>query len=360
MSSSQDSRSSSGGAASLWPDGRKVYRSVAAAVIWYVSAVIAAVLVLVTGVAYVTILRPRVVADAESVLLRNPLRDIRVPWGTVTGVELGDLIRVRCQAPAAGSAAGAPARERVLHGWALQSSRRSRQRAQLKARRRATTWAAHNTGFAPPATGGHPGQVRSVTAAGHRLLIFVGRTHLYEGHGPAAAVHSIRTAAAAGAHTIVLTNAAGAINPGFAVGQPVLISDHINLTGRSPLTGPRFVDLTGLYSPHLRELAREEDQSLAEGVYACFPGPHYETPAEIRMARTLGADLAGMSTVLEAIAAREAGCAVLAFSLVTNMAAGLTGVPLEHAEVLEAGRAAAARIGRLIARLLPRITAATG
>jgi purine-nucleoside phosphorylase len=214
-------------------------------------------------------------------------------------------------------------------------------------------------GFAPPATGGHPGRVRSVAAGAHQLLIFVGRTHLYEGHGPAAAVHGIRTAAAAGARTIVLTNAAGAINPDFSIGQPVLISDHINLTGRSPLTGPRFVDLTDLYAPHLRELARKEDASLAEGVYACFPGPHYETPAEIRMARTLGADLAGMSTVLEAIAAREAGCDVLAFSLVTNMAAGLVGRPLEHGEVLDAGRAAAARIGRLIAGLLQRIAAHT-
>ncbi|MGE5285794.1 MAG: purine-nucleoside phosphorylase [Micromonosporaceae bacterium] len=213
-------------------------------------------------------------------------------------------------------------------------------------------------GFAPPATGGHVGRIRSVAAGGHRLLVFLGRTHLYEGHGPAAAVHGIRTAAAAGARTIVLTNAAGAINPAFSIGQPVLISDHINLTGRSPLTGPRFVDLTSVYTPRLRELARQEDPSLAEGVYACFPGPHYETPAEIRMARTLGADLAGMSTVLEAIAAREAGCEVLAFSLVTNMAAGISGRPLEHGEVLAAGRDAAAVAGRLIAAVLPRIAAA--
>ncbi len=214
-------------------------------------------------------------------------------------------------------------------------------------------------GFAPPATGGHAGRIRTVAASDKQLLIFLGRTHLYEGHGPHAAVHSVRTAAAAGARTMVLTNAAGAINPDFRIGQPVLVSDHINLTGRSPLTGPRFVDLTELYTPRLRALARQEDPSLAEGVYACFPGPHYETPAEIRMARTLGADLAGMSTVLEAIAAREAGMAVLALSLVTNMAAGISSVPLKHGEVLAAGKDAAAGVGGLLARLLARIIAVT-
>jgi purine-nucleoside phosphorylase len=214
-------------------------------------------------------------------------------------------------------------------------------------------------GFAPPATSGHAGRIRSVMAGDAKLLIFLGRTHLYEGHGPQAAVHGIRTAAAAGARTIVLTNAAGAINPDFHVGQPVLISDHINLTGRSPLTGPRFVEMTDVYTPRLRALARQEDPSLAEGVYACFPGPQYETPAEIRMARTLGADLAGMSTVLEAIAAREAGMAVLALSLVTNMAAGISGGPLEHGQVLAVGRDAAGAVGGLLARLLGHITAVT-
>lgn len=217
--------------------------------------------------------------------------------------------------------------------------------------------AASLPGFTAPAVAGHAGQVRSVLTSGGHLLIFLGRTHLYEGHGPAAAVHSVRTAAAAGARAIVLTNAAGGIRPEFAVGQPVLISDHINLTGRSPLAGPRFVDLTEAYSPRLRALARQADHSLAEGVYACFPGPQYETPAEVRMARTLGADLVGMSTVLETIAAREAGLDVLAFSLVTNMAAGLSGRPIEHGEVLVAGHGAAAGIGLLLAQLLPRITA---
>jgi purine-nucleoside phosphorylase len=210
-------------------------------------------------------------------------------------------------------------------------------------------------GFPPPATGGHPGKVRCVRAGHLPVLIFVGRTHLYEGYGPGVAVHSIRTAAAAGAHTVMLTNAAGGIRADYSIGQPVLICDHINLTGQSPLVGPRFVDLTDLYTPRLRALAREDDPSLAEGVYACFPGPHYETPAEIRMARTLGADLAGMSTVLEAIAAREAGLDVLACSLVTNMAAGLSGKALDHGEVLAAGQEAAARIGGLLARLLARL-----
>ncbi len=220
--------------------------------------------------------------------------------------------------------------------------------------------AAHSLlGFPAPAAIGHPGRILCARAGRHRLLIFLGRTHLYEGHGTAAAVHSVRMAAAAGARTVVLTNAAGTIRPDFSIGQPVLISDHINLTAQSPLSGPRFVDLTDVYSPSLRKLARRQDPSLAEGIYACFPGPHYETPAEIRMARTLGADLVGMSTVLEAIAAREAGLDVLAFSLVTNMAAGLSGKPLEHGDVLAAGREAAGRIGGLLARLLTDIATGT-
>src|SRR5207237_5845706 len=139
------------------------------------------------------------------------------------------------------------------------------------------------------------------------------------------------------------------IRADYAVGQPVLVSDHLNLTGRSPLGGPpppagypgRFADLTAAYSPRLRELARSLDPALAEGVYAALPGPHYETPAEIRMLRTLGADLVGMSTALEAIAATAAGLEVLGLSMVTNAAAGITGEPLNHEEVLAAGRAAA-------------------
>jgi purine-nucleoside phosphorylase len=152
----------------------------------------------------------------------------------------------------------------------------------------------------------------------------------------------------------VLTNACGGLRNGIAVGDPVLISDHLNLTGRTPLIGPRFVDLTDVYSPRLRAIVREIDPSIAEGVYAMFHGPQYETPAEVRMAGVLGADLVGMSTVLEAIAARAEGIEVLGMSLVTNLAAGL-GDPLDHEEVLAAGKAAADRMGALFAALVPRI-----
>jgi purine-nucleoside phosphorylase len=135
----------------------------------------------------------------------------------------------------------------------------------------------------------------------------------------------------------------------------VLISDHINLTATSPIVGPRFVDLTDLYSPRMRELCRQVDPSLEEGVYVQLPGPHYETPAEIGMVRAIGGDLVGMSTTLEAIAAREAGADVLGLSLVTNFAAGMTGEPLNHEEVLEAGRAAATRMGELLAQVVPQL-----
>jgi purine-nucleoside phosphorylase len=211
-------------------------------------------------------------------------------------------------------------------------------------------------GFAPPGVEGHAGRIRAVEAGGRRALIFLGRTHLYEGRGVEPVVHGIRTALAAGVRTVVLTNAAGGLRPeSQQVGDPVLISDHLNLTGANPLTGARFLDLTEAYSPRLRALAREVDPSLAEGVYAAFRGPTYETPAEIRMLRTMGADLIGMSTVLETIAAREGGADVLGISLVTNIAAGLAGHPLDHEEVLAAGRAAAERMGHLLATVIPKL-----
>jgi purine-nucleoside phosphorylase len=221
-------------------------------------------------------------------------------------------------------------------------------------------------GFAASTVPGHAGAVRSLVTDGLRLLVFLGRTHLYEGHPAATVVHGVRTAVAAGCRVVVLTNAAGGIRAGYQVGQPVLIRDHLNLTGRSPLTGPppppgyppRFTDLTAAYSPRLRALARAADPSLAEGVYAALPGPHYETPAEIAMLRTLGADLVGMSTVLEAIAARHLGAEVLAFSLVTNLAAGLTDHGLDHAEVVAAGAEAAGRVGALLAGILPQVVPA--
>jgi purine-nucleoside phosphorylase len=216
-------------------------------------------------------------------------------------------------------------------------------------------------GFPDPTVAGHTPTVRSVSAGPLRVLVFLGRVHLYEGLPPATVVHGVRTAVSAGARVVVLTNAAGGIRSGLTVGEPVLISDHLNLTGKSPLTGPapsvgqRFVDLTDLYSPRLRALAREADPSLAEGVYAMLPGPHYETPAEITMLGRLGADLVGMSTGLEAIAARQLGAEVLGISLVTNLAAGLAGHGLSHAEVVEAGRASASRMGALLAGILPRV-----
>jgi purine-nucleoside phosphorylase len=212
-------------------------------------------------------------------------------------------------------------------------------------------------GFAPPTALGHAGKIRAVrlAASGKLALVFLGRTHLYEGHGVASVVHGVRTAVAAGARTVVLTNGCGGINADYSVGQPVLISDHLNLTGISPIVGANFVDLTDLYSPRLRALCREVDPSLAEGVYVQLPGPHYETPAEIRMFRTMGADLVGMSTVLEAIAVREAGAELLGVSLVTNMAAGMTGQPLSAEEVIEAGNAAASRMGALLRDVLGRL-----
>jgi purine-nucleoside phosphorylase len=210
-------------------------------------------------------------------------------------------------------------------------------------------------GFTTPTAAGHGGQVLSVPLGPHRVLVLVGRIHAYEGHDLADVVHPVRTACAAGADTVVLTNAAGGLRGDFAVGQPVLISDHLNLTARSPLVGAQFVDLVDAYSPQLRALAREIDPSLTEGVYAGLPGPHYETPAEIRMLRTLGADLVGMSTVHETIAARAAGARVLAVSLVTNLAAGMTGEPLSHAEVLEAGRQSATAMGSLLSSVISRL-----
>ena len=210
-------------------------------------------------------------------------------------------------------------------------------------------------GFSAAAVAGHSGKIRSIRSGDRQLLVFLSRTHYYEGKGVAAVVHPVRTAAAAGCRTIVLTNGCGGLRETWTPGTPVLIRDHINLTARSPIEGAHFVDLTDLYSSRLRALCREVEPSLDEGVYVQFPGPHYETPAEIEMVRRIGGDLVGMSTTLEAIAAREAGMEVLGISLVTNLAAGISGEPLNHAEVLEAGRAAATRMGDLMTRVVPRI-----
>lgn len=206
-------------------------------------------------------------------------------------------------------------------------------------------------GFAAAAVSGHSGVMRSVRIgdSDRRALVFGTRTHFYEGRGVRAVVHGVRTAAAAGCTTIVLTNGCGGLNPTWVPGTPVLIKDHLNLTAASPIEGANFVDLTDLYSSRLREVARSIDPGLEEGVYAQFRGPQYETPAEVRMAGILGADLVGMSTTLEAIAARQAGLDILGISLVTNAAAGISPHPLSHAEVLEAGQAATDRCGALLA-----------
>ncbi|HEV8063662.1 MAG TPA: purine-nucleoside phosphorylase [Acidimicrobiales bacterium] len=218
-------------------------------------------------------------------------------------------------------------------------------------------------GFPVPTVAGHAGKVLSTLVGDRRVLVFLGRVHLYEGHPPSTVVHGVRTAIAAGCETIILTNAAGGLNPAYTVGQAVLVADHLNLTAQSPLTGPappqgyaaRFVDLTDLYSPRLRALALEVDPSLTTGVYVALPGPHYETPAEVAMLRLLGGDLVGMSTALEAIAARHGGAEVMGLSLVTNVAAGLGHESVNHEEVLAAGAAAASRVGALLAAVIARL-----
>lgn len=220
----------------------------------------------------------------------------------------------------------------------------------------ATIPASEITGFSKPALEGHVGTLRSVLLAnGKRALIIGARTHYYEGHGVRRVVHSVRTAAAAGATTMVLTNGAGGIRETWSPGTPVLISDHINLTADSPLEGATFVDLTDLYSSRLRALARTVDDSLDEGVYCQFRGPHYETPAEVQMAKTIGGHIVGMSTALEAIAAREAGMEVLGMSLITNLAAGIQKTPLSHEEVMETGRNAESRISALLAAIVAKL-----
>jgi purine-nucleoside phosphorylase len=215
------------------------------------------------------------------------------------------------------------------------------------------------SGFLPPAVEGHSGKVRSYAVQGEhgilRALVFLGRTHYYEGKGMEPVVHGVRTAVKTGCKIVILTNACGGINTAYRVGQPVLIRDHISLTAASPLIGADFVDLTDLYSKRIRAIVRAEDNSLEEGVYVHWRGPAYETPAEIRMMRTLGADLVGMSTVPEAIAAHALGAEVLGISLVTNAAAGVTGEKLNHEEVIAAGKAAADRMGALLKAVIPKL-----
>ena len=213
----------------------------------------------------------------------------------------------------------------------------------------------------PTAVIGHEGALYSGEVGGVPTLLFSGRSHLYEGHDPAIVTKWVRLAADAGCDTFVLTNAAGAIRPTLEVGAPCLISDQLNLTGTSPLVGahdgrgPRFPSMVDVYDPALRELARKIDPSLQEGVYAGLLGPAYETPAEVRMLATMGADLVGMSTVLEAMMARYLGARVLGISVVTNLAAGLSEEEPTHEEVTRIGVQASDRIQRLLRDLIPQI-----
>lgn len=220
----------------------------------------------------------------------------------------------------------------------------------------ATIPATDITGFSKPALEGHIGSLRSILLpSGKRALVIGARTHYYENHGVRRVVHSVRTAAATGAKVMILTNGAGGIRETWTPGTPVLISDHINLTATSPLEGATFVDLTDLYSKRLRDLARTIEPGLDEGVYCQFRGPHYETPAEVQMAKTIGGHIVGMSTALEAIAARQSGMEVFGMSLITNLAAGIQTTPLSHAEVIDAGKAAEPVISALLAKIVAAI-----
>ena len=201
---------------------------------------------------------------------------------------------------------------------------------------------------------GHEGALYAAKVSGVPVAAFAGRVHMYEGHSPQVATHAIQQVVEEGCGIVILTNAAGGIDKDLEVGAPCLISDHLNLTGTNPLIGPhdnrgpRFLDLSEVYDKELRALAHSVDDNLKEGVYAGLIGPTYETPAEVRMLRTLGASLVGMSTVLEAIAAHYLGARVLGISVVTNLAAGVSPQPLSHDEVAEVGRRAAARLERLL------------
>ena len=217
-------------------------------------------------------------------------------------------------------------------------------------------------GYPLPGVVGHGAEVRSTTVGGCRVLLALGRVHLYEGHPPSAVVHAVRMAAAAGCRTAVLTNASGGLHADWEPGTPVVISDQLNFTGLSPVTGPgpdRFVGMTDAYSPRLRALVRGVEPTLREGVYMGFHGPEFETPAEVRAALAWGADLVGMSTVLEVIAARHVGLEVLGLSLVTNRAAGIgEGPPLDIEHVFATARASAPRVAALLRRVMEAIAGA--
>jgi purine-nucleoside phosphorylase len=208
-------------------------------------------------------------------------------------------------------------------------------------------------GFRPPVAPGHAGLARSYERGGRNILVLLGRTHLFEGHGPGAVVHAVRTAAAAGCRSLVLTNASGSLRDDWPPGTGVVLTDHLNMTAVSPLSGAQFVDLTAAWSPRLRALAHGVDATLADGVYAMLPGPHYNTRAEAIMLRTIGADLVGMSTVLEAIAARAARLELLGISTVTTQE--IDGPPIDPDEVVAVAAAAASRLGTTLATIIDRL-----
>jgi purine-nucleoside phosphorylase len=220
----------------------------------------------------------------------------------------------------------------------------------------------------PPSTAlGHAGKLVTGKVGAQDVIVLAGRAHLYEGYSPAQVVFGIRELARRGVKSVILTNAAGGINLTYLPGDLVLISDHINLTGVNPLTGPndetlgpRFPDMTEIYSAHYRDLAHVSATALGvklkEGIYASLLGPSYETPAEIRFLRTIGADLVGMSTTLEAIAAAHAGMRVLGISCVTNMAAGILPQKLVHEEVLAVGERVRETMIKLLTAVAPTLT----
>jgi purine-nucleoside phosphorylase len=221
-------------------------------------------------------------------------------------------------------------------------------------------------GFPVPNVAGHAGTAYSAQFGANRVLLLAGRAHTYEGHSMETVTFAVRASILAGARTVVLTNACGGCGDGLSAGDLVLIRDHLNLAGQTPLLGPnderlgpRFPDMSTTYTPELRELAHrvaeEVGVGLADGVYAWFLGPTYETPAEVQMAKRMGADMVGMSTVPEAIAARHMGAAILGISLVTNLAAGISPTPLSHDEVTAAAAEAQERFSRLLGALLGRI-----
>jgi purine-nucleoside phosphorylase len=220
--------------------------------------------------------------------------------------------------------------------------------------------------FPVPSVPGHAGNLVSGTLGGARLIVLQGRFHYYEGHSLQTVTFPVRVLQFLNVRVLILTAATGGIRSDLLPGSVVSVSDHLNLIGANPLRGPhddrlgpRFPDMTEVYSKRLRDLASEEAQRLGldlkAGIYACLPGPSYETPAEIRMLRVLGADVVGMSTVPEAIVARQAGMEVLALALVTNAAAGVLGTPISHEEVLEAGRRATPLLETMIQRVVSRL-----